>query len=168
MHRTRNAFVSSVTFLNEATRSGLLIVARHSPLINRVHHKYSAAKKVRSSDAYASRNTSRCPLQASRSGWIRYFLSCRALASPTTCRFIPALSEWPVIRLESVPVIPPMAQSLAVRLYLQRKADAPHQASKARVGAQGVHAGIYFEIGKPFIAHIVRFFEPCERLILFT
>src|SRR5712692_7027567 len=39
---------------------------------------------------YASRNTSRCPLQDSRSGWIRYFLSCRALASPTTCRFIPA------------------------------------------------------------------------------
>src|ERR1700693_974574 len=42
---------------------------------------------------YASRNTSRCPPQDSRSGWIRYFLSCRALASPTTCRFIPALSE---------------------------------------------------------------------------
>src|SRR5438067_11647176 len=30
---------------------------------------------------YASENTSRCPLQDSRSGWIRYFLSCRALAS---------------------------------------------------------------------------------------
>ena len=25
-------------------------------------------------------------------------LSCRALSSPTTCRFIPALSVWPVIR----------------------------------------------------------------------
>src|ERR1700694_4751220 len=47
---------------------------------------------------YASRNTSRCPLQDSRSGWIRYFLSCRALASPTTCRFIPAHSGFPVIR----------------------------------------------------------------------
>ena len=47
---------------------------------------------------YASRDTSRCPQQDSRSGWIRYFLSRRALASPTTCRFIPALSEWPVIR----------------------------------------------------------------------
>src|SRR5271156_1228776 len=45
---------------------------------------------------YASRNTSRCSLQDSRSGWIRYFLSCRALASPTTCRFIPALSGLPV------------------------------------------------------------------------
>src|SRR5882724_9816499 len=44
---------------------------------------------------YASRNTSRCPLQDSRSGWIRYFLPCRALASPTTCRFIPALSGCP-------------------------------------------------------------------------
>src|SRR5215469_2463659 len=49
---------------------------------------------------YASRNTSRCLLQDSRSGWIRYFLSCRALASPTTCRFIPALSGLPVIRPE--------------------------------------------------------------------
>ena len=38
-------------------------------------------------------DTSRCPTQDSRPGWIRYFLSCRALASPTTCRFIPALSE---------------------------------------------------------------------------
>ena len=47
---------------------------------------------------YASRNTSRCSLQDSRSGWIRYFLSCRALASPTTCRFIPALSGLPVTR----------------------------------------------------------------------
>src|SRR5208282_894867 len=47
---------------------------------------------------YASRNTSRCPLQDSRSGWIRYFLSCRALASPTTCRFTPAHSGLPVIR----------------------------------------------------------------------
>src|SRR5438067_11771059 len=46
---------------------------------------------------YASKDTSRCPLQDSRSGWIRYFLSCRALASPTTCRFIPAHSELPVI-----------------------------------------------------------------------
>src|SRR2546430_2641199 len=40
---------------------------------------------------YASTDTSRCRLQDSRPGWIRYFLSCRALASPTTCRFIPAL-----------------------------------------------------------------------------
>src|SRR5450759_1746087 len=47
---------------------------------------------------YASRNTSRCPPQDSRSGWIRYFLSCRALASPTTCRFSPAHSDLPVTR----------------------------------------------------------------------
>ncbi len=47
---------------------------------------------------YASRNTSRCPLQDSRSRWIRYFLSYRALASPTTCRFIPTHSELPVTR----------------------------------------------------------------------
>src|SRR6266478_6808570 len=42
------------------------------------------------------------PQQDSRSGWIRYFLSCRALASPTTCRFIPALSDVPVIQEERV------------------------------------------------------------------
>jgi hypothetical protein len=54
---------------------------------------------------YASRNTSRCPQQDSRSGWIRYFLSCRALASPTTCRFNPAHSGLPVIR-EEVPRAP--------------------------------------------------------------
>jgi hypothetical protein len=55
---------------------------------------------------YASRNTSRCSLQDSRSGWIRYFLSCRALASPTTCRFIPALSGLPVIRQQSIKDLP--------------------------------------------------------------
>src|SRR5271168_2820798 len=50
---------------------------------------------------YASSNTSRCPPQDSRSGWIRYFLSCRALASPTTCRFNPAHSGLPVIHPQS-------------------------------------------------------------------
>src|ERR1022692_2575853 len=50
---------------------------------------------------YASRNTSRCPQQDSRPGWVRYFLSCRALASPTTCRFSPAHSGLPVTRPES-------------------------------------------------------------------
>ncbi len=49
---------------------------------------------------YASSDTSRCLQQDSRSGWIRYFLSCRGLAPPTTCRFIPALSGLPVIRPE--------------------------------------------------------------------
>src|SRR6266851_2023285 len=47
---------------------------------------------------YASRNTSRCPPQDLRPGWIRYFLSRRALASPTTCRFSPAHSGLPVTR----------------------------------------------------------------------
>src|SRR5713226_6045471 len=51
---------------------------------------------------YASRNTSRCPPQDLRPGWIRYFLSRRALASPTTCRFSPAHSGLPVIRGESI------------------------------------------------------------------
>src|SRR6202000_1799466 len=47
---------------------------------------------------YASSDTSRCLQQDSRSGWICSFLSCRGLAPPTTCRFIPALSGLPVIR----------------------------------------------------------------------
>src|SRR2546427_1808927 len=64
---------------------------------------------------YASRNTSRCPQQDSRSGWIRYFLSCRALVSPTTCRFIPALSVLPVIRPESVPSARSLPTSLLYR-----------------------------------------------------
>jgi hypothetical protein len=39
---------------------------------------------------YASRVTSRCHPQDSGSGRSRSLLSCRALASPATCRFIPA------------------------------------------------------------------------------
>src|ERR1035437_1854543 len=39
---------------------------------------------------YASRSALRRSVQNSRSGWIRFLLSCRALSSPTTCRFIPA------------------------------------------------------------------------------
>ena len=46
---------------------------------------------------YASTDTSRRRLQDSRPGWIRCLLSRRALASPTTCRFIPALGGlWPI------------------------------------------------------------------------
>jgi hypothetical protein len=36
---------------------------------------------------YASNETSRSRLQDSRPGWSRCLLSCRALSSPTTCRF---------------------------------------------------------------------------------
>src|SRR6266498_237165 len=65
---------------------------------------------------YASRNTSRCPLQDSRPGWIRYFLSCRALASPTTCRFNPARSGSPVIRPQSRKIGPGQASLTTTRL----------------------------------------------------
>ena len=65
---------------------------------------------------YASRNTSRCPPQDSRSGWIRYFLSCRALASPSTCRFSPAHSELPVTRTPS-PRLPSLARPSLACLY---------------------------------------------------
>jgi hypothetical protein len=47
---------------------------------------------------YASSATSRCRLQDSRPGWSRCLLSCRALSSPTTCRFTPAHSEIPTSR----------------------------------------------------------------------
>ncbi len=46
---------------------------------------------------YASSDTSRSRLQDSGPGSIRCLLSCRALSSPTTCRFIPALSGLPTI-----------------------------------------------------------------------
>src|SRR5882672_3692906 len=72
-----------------------------SSLPERSRHPVPSAFRssiARPTDAsvYASSDTSRCRLQDSRSGWIRYFLSCRALASPTTCRFIPAHSGLPV------------------------------------------------------------------------
>src|SRR5262245_54204463 len=47
---------------------------------------------------YASSGTSRCRLQDSRPGWSRCLLSCRALSSPTTCRFTPAHSDIPTYR----------------------------------------------------------------------
>jgi hypothetical protein len=49
---------------------------------------------------YASTNTSRCRLQDSRPEWSRCLLSCRGLAPPTTCRFIPALGVLWAIRTE--------------------------------------------------------------------
>jgi hypothetical protein len=49
---------------------------------------------------YASSDISQCRLQDSRPGWIRCYLSCRALSSRTTCRFMPALSGLPTNRTE--------------------------------------------------------------------
>jgi hypothetical protein len=64
------------------------------PLLRR--ESASCSTRFRSSMApptdtsvYASSGISRSRLQDSRPGWIRCFLSCRALSSPTTCRFIP-------------------------------------------------------------------------------
>src|SRR5215469_4209575 len=58
----------------------------------------SSIARPTGSSVYASPHTSRCIAQDSRPGWSRCLLSCRAPASPTTCRFIPALSVSPVIR----------------------------------------------------------------------
>src|SRR3954449_4119103 len=54
--------------------------------------RMSGREGTRPTDAlvYASTATSRRQPQDSGSGWIRFLLSCRALSSPTTCRFIPA------------------------------------------------------------------------------
>ena len=57
----------------------------------------SSIARPTDTSVYASSDTSRYRLQDSRPGWIRCSLSCRALSSPTTCRFIPALSELPTI-----------------------------------------------------------------------
>src|SRR6267378_2033843 len=70
-------------------------------LVRRVHPFRSSIAPPTDASVSASRNTSRCPLQDSRPGWIRYFLSCRALASPTTCRFSPAHSGLPVTQPRS-------------------------------------------------------------------
>src|ERR1017187_8429717 len=58
----------------------------------------SSIARPTDTSVYASSANSRCRLQDSRPGWIRCFLSCRALSSPTTCRFIPALSGLPTNR----------------------------------------------------------------------
>src|SRR5260370_24656819 len=46
----------------------------------------SSIARPTDTSVYASSDISRCRLQDSRPGWIRCFLSCRALSSPTTCR----------------------------------------------------------------------------------
>jgi len=55
----------------------------------------SSIARPTDTSVYASSVISRYRLQDSRPGWIRCFLSCRALSSPTTCRFSPALSCLP-------------------------------------------------------------------------
>jgi HPt (histidine-containing phosphotransfer) domain-containing protein len=68
--------------------------ALSTQLIQRVGVPESSFSELntRPTDAavYASRTASRRPAQNSRSGWIRYLLSCRALSSPAPCRFTPA------------------------------------------------------------------------------
>src|SRR5215470_3355116 len=55
----------------------------------------SSIARPTDTSVYASSGTSRCRLQDSRPGWSRCLLSCRALSSPTTCRFTPAHSGLP-------------------------------------------------------------------------
>src|ERR1700682_2954584 len=76
----------------------------NNPLAYSVVVVLPSSTRPTDASVYASNDTSRCRPQDSRSGWIRYFLSCRALASPTTCRFIPALSVLPTIRETSHPL----------------------------------------------------------------
>jgi hypothetical protein len=58
----------------------------------------SSIARPTDTSVYASSATSRCHLQDSRPGWSRCLLSCRALSSPTTCRFTPAHSDIPTYR----------------------------------------------------------------------
>ncbi len=71
----------------------LTVKGRHPVLCFR-----SSIAQPTTASVYASPATSQRPAQDSRSGWSRSLLSCRALASPTTCRFIPAhpVPEAPV------------------------------------------------------------------------
>src|SRR5215831_10757235 len=55
----------------------------------------SSIARPTDTSVYASSGTSRCRPQDSRPGWSRCLLSCRALSSPTTCRFSPAHSDIP-------------------------------------------------------------------------
>jgi hypothetical protein len=59
----------------------------------------SSIARPTDTSVYASSVISRYSPQDSRPGWIRCFLSCRALSSPTTCRFSPALSCLPTTRV---------------------------------------------------------------------
>jgi Pyridine nucleotide-disulphide oxidoreductase len=56
-----NAKLNSSAVVNTVTER-MSTIAPNSPLINRVHHKYSAAKKVRSSDAYKQTTYCDAPL----------------------------------------------------------------------------------------------------------
>src|SRR5215831_13711300 len=58
----------------------------------------SSIARPTDTSVYASSDTSRCRLQDSRPGWSRCLLSCRALSSPTTCRFTPAHYGIPTTR----------------------------------------------------------------------
>src|SRR5262245_34796978 len=60
----------------------------------------SSIARPTGTSVYASGVTSRCRPQDSRPGWSRCLLSCRALSSPTTCRFSPAHSGLPTTRLQ--------------------------------------------------------------------
>jgi len=88
----------------------------------------SSIARPTDTSVYASTDISRCRLQDSRPGWIRFFLSCRALSSPTTCRFIPALSEGPTLIDQPVTPIGPSsalcARGAQSSAYLQLWAQA--------------------------------------------
>ena len=68
-----------------------------STLIVTVSASQSAFSKLntRPTDAavYASRAALRGPAQNSRSGWIRYLLSCKTLSFSTSCRFYPGAPQ---------------------------------------------------------------------------
>ena len=85
---------SKTTQSQPATRDLTRIAVLPSPFADGVGALVQSFSKLntRPTDAavYASRAASRRPVQNSRSGWSRFLLSCRALSSPTTCRFIPA------------------------------------------------------------------------------
>ena len=81
-------------------RSQVVLPSPSGERVGALGLNYFRSSIARPTDAlvYASIATSRPHSQDSGSGWSRCLLSCRALASPTTCQFSPALSVLPVTR----------------------------------------------------------------------
>ena len=80
----------------------------------------SSIARPTNAPVYASTDISRRRPQDSRSGWSRLLLSRRDSSSPTTCRFIPALSGLPVIRPQQLHRCEGLRlRSIILQLFLQ-------------------------------------------------
>jgi hypothetical protein len=86
----------------------------------------SSIARPTGTSVYASVHTSRCARKTRGQDGFAFLLSCRALSSPTTCRFIPALSGWPTIHSGCGDV------TTAVALPIGREIACDHQVGTPR------------------------------------